>query len=94
MVSPRRRIIALARGRVQGVGYRAFCADEAVLLGLEGFARNLPDGRVQVIAEGDESRLRQFVARLRTGPPLSRVDDVTFRWEDPTGEYQGFEVMI
>ena len=92
--SPRRQIIALARGRVQGVGYRAFCANEAVLLGLAGSARNLPDGRVQVVAEGDESQLRQFVARLRIGPPFSRVDEVTFRWEEPTGAYQGFEAVI
>lgn len=86
--------MALAAGRVQGVGYRAFCAHEASMLGLSGYARNLPDGRVQVLAEGDEGTLRQFIERLREGPPLSHVSGVTFRWEDHTGEYVGFEAVI
>jgi acylphosphatase len=94
MIRPRRQIVALARGRVQGVGYRAFCADEAMRLGLEGYARNLADGRVEVVAEGDEGALRQLVAIMREGPALSRVDDVVYRWEEPTGEFQGFEAMI
>lgn len=89
-----RQIVALAKGRVQGVGYRAFCAHEATRMGLTGYAKNLPDGRVEVLAEGDESTLRQFVDRLREGPALSRVTDVAFRWEDPTGAYQGFEAVI
>jgi len=89
-----RQIVALAAGRVQGVGYRAFCAHEASMLGLTGYAKNRPDGRVEVLAEGDEGSLRQFVERMREGPALSRVSGVTFRWEDPTGEYQGFEAVI
>lgn len=89
-----RRIVALAKGRVQGVGYRAFCADEGMRLNVEGYARNLPDGRVEVVAEADEATLRQFVERLREGPPFSRVDGVEYRWEDPTGEYRGFEAVI
>ena len=91
----RRRIVAKAIGRVQGVGYRAFCADEAMRLNVDGFAKNLADPRaVQVVAEGDEATLRQFVARLREGPPFAAVDDVEYRWEDPTGEFVGFEVVI
>ncbi|MEX1021976.1 MAG: acylphosphatase [Dehalococcoidia bacterium] len=89
-----RQIVALARGRVQGVGYRAFCANEASLLGVTGYAKNLPDGRVEVLGEADEGTLRQFVERLREGPPMSHVSGVTFRWEDPIGGYQGFEAII
>ena len=89
-----RQIVALARGRVQGIGYRAFCAHEASRMGLVGYAKNLPDGRVEVLAEGDESTLRQFIDRLREGPGMSRVDDVAFRWEEPTGGYPGFEAVI
>ena len=90
----RRQIVALAKGRVQGVGYRAFCAHEATLHGIDGYAKNLPDGRVEVLAEGDESQLRRFIDRLREGPALARVDEVTFRWEDATGAYAGFEAVI
>jgi acylphosphatase len=91
---PLRQIIALAKGRVQGVGYRAFCADAAMRLSVQGYARNLPDGRVEVVAEADEATLRQFVERLREGPSYGHVDDVEYRWEEPTGTYRGFEAVI
>jgi acylphosphatase len=90
-----RRIVARATGRVQGVGYRAFAADEAVRMLVTGNARNLNDGvTVEVVAEGDEHTLRNYVERLREGPPLARVDGVRYRWEDATGEFAGFEAMI
>jgi acylphosphatase len=90
-----RRIIANASGRVQGVGYRAFCADEAMRLLVDGYARNLNDGRtVEVVAEADEPTLRRFIERLRDGPFFAHVADVEFRWEEPTGEFRGFEAVI
>ena len=90
-----RRIVAKAKGRVQGVGYRGFCVDEAVRLHVDGYARNLGDGAtVEVVAEADEPTLRQFVERLREGPVLAHVRDVDFRWEEATGEFRGFEAMI
>lgn len=64
------------RGRVQGVGYRAFCRRQAVALGLKGWARNLPDGSVEVVAWGMSSALVVFEERLRTGPRHARVDAV------------------
>jgi acylphosphatase len=94
MPAPRRQVVALATGRVQGVGYRAFCADVAMRLSVDGYARNLPDGRVEVVGEADEPTLRQFVERLREGPPFARVEHVDFRWEEPTGSYRGFEAVI
>lgn len=90
-----RRIVARAKGRVQGVGYRAFCVDEATRLLITGYATNRNDGRsVEVVAEADEHTLRVFVERLREGPPLADVADVDYRWEDPTGEFAGFEAVI
>ena len=90
-----RRLVAKAIGRVQGVGYRAFCADEALRLTVDGFARNLPDGRsVEVQAEADEPTLRRFVERLREGPRMAAVHDVEYRWEEATGEFTGFEAVI
>ena len=97
LADPRRprRIVAKAIGRVQGVGYRAFCADEALRLNVEGYARNLPDGRsVEVQGEADEPTLRRFVERLREGPRMSVVHDVEYRWEEATGEFTGFEAVI
>ena len=89
---PRRRLVGRALGRVQSVGYRAFCVEEATRLQVAGYARNLADGRsVEVVAEGDEPTLRRFVERLREGPPLAVVDDVEYRWEEPEGGLRGFE---
>jgi len=66
----------LVTGRVQGVGYRRFVEREAGGLGLGGFARNLPDGRVEVVAQGDAAALAALEERLRRGPPLARVTDL------------------
>jgi acylphosphatase len=63
----------LVTGRVQGVGYRYFVLREAERLGLAGFARNLPDGSVEVVAEGAEEVLGQLEARLRAGPSFASV---------------------
>jgi acylphosphatase len=64
----------LIEGRVQGVGYRYFCRDRALQLGIKGYAKNLPDGRVEVIAEGNEGQLAQLESALREGPSFGRVD--------------------
>jgi acylphosphatase len=63
----------LVTGRVQGVGYRYFVLREAERLGLAGFARNLPDGSVEVVAEGAEEVLGQLETRLRAGPSFASV---------------------
>jgi acylphosphatase len=82
---------ALVRGRVQGVGFRAFVVWNARELGLTGYARNLSDGRsVEVIAEGPMSALETLLVALRAGPPMSHVERVDASWMTATGEYQGF----
>lgn len=66
----------LVHGRVQGVGYRYFVLRTARELGLAGWARNLPDGSVEVVAEGSEAALESLEESLREGPSLARVSDV------------------
>ena len=63
----------LVRGRVQGVGYRYFVMREANALGVSGFARNLPDGTVEVVAEAADEVLELFEDRLRQGPSFASV---------------------
>ena len=63
----------LVSGRVQGVGYRYYALREAEALGVSGYARNLPDGRVEVVAEASEESLAQLEERLRQGPSFARV---------------------
>jgi acylphosphatase len=67
----------LVQGRVQGVGFRQFTCRVAVELGLTGWVRNLPDGRVEIVAEGEDLPLTSFMSLIRQGPPLSRVDAIS-----------------
>lgn len=78
-------------GRVQGVGFRYFVEDVAVELGLAGYTRNLPDGRVEVYAIGSPKQLEQLEERLREGPPLARVRRVE-RSEAPVLNYSSFRI--
>lgn len=73
------------RGRVQGVGYRAFVAHAARAEGLGGWVANLPDGSVEAWAEGDAEALARLEWRLWQGPPLARVEDVATEDVVPTG---------
>ncbi|PYT11129.1 MAG: acylphosphatase [Acidobacteria bacterium] len=66
----------LISGVVQGVGYRFFAVRAAAGLGIRGFARNLPDGRVEVVAQGPPEALRRFEDQLRAGPRGAAVDQV------------------
>lgn len=66
----------LISGRVQGVSYRRFAEREAQALNLSGLARNLKDGRVEILASGSHERLSMFESRLAQGPSLSRVEKI------------------
>lgn len=72
-------------GRVQGVCFRAAAADKARELGLGGWVRNLPDGRVELQARGPRDALDRFADWLHEGPPAARVDDVAME-EQAGGE--------
>ena len=72
------------RGRVQGVGFRFFALQQAQRSGVTGWARNLQDGRVEIVAEGASQALDEFVASMRRGPAGARVEDVRVEWEPPT----------
>ncbi len=85
-----RRLTAIVRGRVQGVGYRLFVLEHARRLGLKGYARNLPDGEVEVVAEGDETALHLLIAHLQRGPIGAMVREVETHWSEPTGEFEQF----
>jgi len=74
------------------VGYRYFVVDEAQLLRLTGWVRNLPDGSVEVLAEGPAPALERLLAALERGPRNARVSDVETTWEKAAGEAQGFGV--
>ncbi len=93
MVAEGTRMTVWVRGRVQGVGFRWFTRTAALRIGgLEGFASNLRDGRVQVVAEGAQARCAELLNWLRTGDTPGQVDGVTEIWSAPRGGYGGFAI--
>ena len=86
------RLDATVRGRVQGVGYRAFAREQARRLGLAGWVRNEPDGDVRVVAEGPRDVLEALLQKLEQGPSASRVERVTPYWSAASEEFDGFGV--
>lgn len=72
----RKTVRYLVSGRVQGVYFRGSTVERARQLGLDGWARNLPDGRVEVVAAGEEGRLAELASWLWRGPVAARVDGV------------------
>ena len=87
-----RRLHAVVRGSVQGVGFRATTFDQARRLGLAGWVRNRVDGTVEVLAEGAEPKLNLFVAYLRRGPLGARVAGVVEDWSEEQGAPIPFQV--
>ncbi len=85
---------AFVEGRVQGVGYRFFVEREARALGLTGYVRNLPDGRVEVAVEGAKAALDVLQERLRGGPRLAVVEHIQIIWAEATGKYAAFEARL
>jgi acylphosphatase len=83
---------AIVSGLVQGVFFRASTEREANKLGLSGYVRNLPSGDVEVVAQGDETRLKTLLQWLYKGPPGAKVNNVDFELKDPEKQYSGFRV--
>lgn len=79
-------------GGVQGVFFRQTTAYEAEKRGVTGWVRNLADGRVEAIFEGEEPNVKELVEYCRMGPRGARVTSVNVAWEPYTGEFETFEV--
>jgi acylphosphatase len=81
----------IVSGVVQGVFFRAWTKEQALQLGVAGWARNCADGSVEVHLEGSDGAVEEMVRRLRTGPPHARVDDLKIDEIEPDG-FDGFTV--
>ncbi len=86
------RLHVMIKGRVQGVGFRAFVLEQAFRLNLTGWVRNTWDGNVEVLAEGDRSALDSFYSLLNPGPRGSIVESLNPEWSNSTGEFTIFRV--
>jgi acylphosphatase len=79
-------------GRVQGVFFRAHTQDVAEGLKLDGWVKNLYDGRVEIIAQGPKQKVEQLIKWCHKGPPFSKVTNVKVNWEEPKEGLKGFNV--
>jgi acylphosphatase len=87
-----KRVHVFYSGHVQGIGFRYSAEDIAMGLGLKGWVKNLADGRVEVVAEGKEEDVKEFMDKISKGQLGRYIRDVELSWEKPTGEFDSFEI--
>lgn len=93
MAEEKARAHVLIEGQVQGVFFRAFTREEARARGLTGWVRNLRDGRVEAVFEGDRAAVEGMLAWCRKGPPYAYVQHVEIDWQPYQGDFQDFRVV-
>ncbi|MFH1399276.1 MAG: acylphosphatase [Candidatus Woesearchaeota archaeon] len=85
-----KRVKLVVHGRVQGVGYRDFVRITAQKLNIAGYVKNLVNRTAEIVAEGEESKLKVFVRECKRGSLMSRIEGVDESYEEPTGEFEYF----
>ncbi len=88
------RVSLRARGRVQGVFYRASTQEQASVRGLTGYVRNESDGSVSAVVEGPREAIESLIRWCEKGPTAARVNRLELEWSEPTGEFTYFEVRV
>lgn len=91
-VNQNMQLYVLISGKVQGVGFRHFTRVNASKLGIKGYAKNLSNGKVEVVAEGKKEQLYALIKQLRIGPTPSKVDNVKIEERDYTGQFDSFGI--
>ena len=86
------RAHVFVNGRVQGIFFRQETKYEADRHGVSGWVRNLVDGRVEAVFEGEEEAVKALVEFCKSGPPMARVTSVDLTWENYSGEFDGFKI--
>jgi len=89
-----KRIHVFYSGRVQGVGFRFTAENVALSLTLMGWVKNLPDGRVEAVVEGEETKLNAFLEKMRQGLMKPYIRKVEVKWEAPQGGFEDFNIRF
>lgn len=92
-MSERGRAHIFVLGSVQGVFFRSDTAQKAKSLGLRGWVKNLSDGRVEAVFEGDEERIKEIIQWLKKGSTFAKVDRIEIERGEYRGEFQGFKII-
>lgn len=90
----KKRVHVYYSGMVHGVGFRFTAEHIAHQLGVSGWVKNLPDGRVELLSEGEEKALKEFLGKIRNGPLKDYIQDVDISWSEPTGEFKDFDIRF
>lgn len=88
----RARVHVWISGEVQGVFFRSSIRSQAALRQLKGWVKNLMDGRVEAVFEGDKENVDDVLVFCREGPPGSKIDNLEVKWEKPTSSFKEFEI--
>jgi acylphosphatase len=88
-----KRVHAIYSGSVQGVGFRFACERAASSSGLNGWVRNMDDGRVEIVCEGREADIKEFLEKIYSIFNTS-IRDIDVRWADATGEFGSFDIRF
>lgn len=86
------RVHIVVSGRVQGVFFRAETQEKAQQLGVTGWVKNLSEGRVEAVFEGERAKVEEMVEWAKKGPPGAIVNDLDLSWEEYRGEFSNFEI--
>ena len=92
-MSSKKRVIIRVYGIVQGVNFRYYTREYARRLGLNGTVRNLFDGSVEIVAEGEEERLQELIKFAKRGPPAAHVYNIEVKWEKALGNLPMFSIV-
>lgn len=87
------RVHLYIEGRVQGVFYRSWASGLAYKLGLTGWVKNLPDGRVEAVFEGPKQKVKEMIEKCKKGSRFSEVSHIDEDWSNASGEFKGFEII-
>ena len=93
MNNQKTRVHIFISGKVQGVFFRQFIQEKVQELGLVGWVKNLADGRVEVLIEGDREKIDKILIYLKQGPPLSKVEGIDIGYEKYQGEFKDFSIL-
>ena len=83
----------LISGDVQGVYYRVSCKEYAIGVGVKGWVRNLDNGNVEALAQGEKEKIERFLEWCKKGPPQAKVEEIKITWQEANGPFNGFSVI-
>ena len=87
-----KKVHIIVHGHVQGVFFRHYTKKTALILGLKGYTRNMPNGTVEVIAEGPENKIKELIEFCKKGPEAAMVEKIDVKFEKASNEFKGFSV--